>query len=311
MGQKDNMTAENEKTWAKLNSTLPEKIARWTKNERRLITSIPTLTLHRWDTPTEPTSYMLAPSICLIGQGAKRVLLGEEIYTYDANHFLITSVDLPLVAQIIEASSTKPYLGLTLKLDLQLAAQLIINRNLPIPQILKAQRGIAVNKLSQPLIDAFQRLIDLLETPKDIPILSPLIQQEILYRLLTSEQGPRLRQIVSAGNNSYQIAQAIEWLKDNFNQPFRVDELASDIGMSSSAFYNHFRSLTAMSPLQFQKRLRLNEARRLMLMERFDATTAAFEVGYESPSQFSREYRRFFGEPPLHDIKNLQQVSVD
>jgi AraC-like DNA-binding protein len=250
---------------------------------------------------------MLPPSICLIGQGRKRLFLGEESYVYDAHRFLITSVELPVVTQIIEASHDKPYLGLTMELDLRTIAQLMVSSNLPATRPPKGSLGIAVSTLSTPLLDAFKRLLALLEQPDDIPALAPLVQQEICYRLLVGEQGPRLRQITSAGNHGYQIARAIDWLKANFNKPIKVELLANKAGLSLSAFHNHFRSTTAMSPLQYQKRMRLNEARRLMLAEHIDASKAAFEVGYESPSQFSREYSRLFGAPPMRDIKNLIQ----
>lgn len=289
---------------------LAASIARWTGDQNRLDTPIRGLSLHRWEAPTEPTSYLLAPSLCLIGQGRKRVLLGEEAYVYDAHRFLITSVDLPVVAQIIEASSDRPYLGLTLELDLRAIARLMLDSNLPSPRPPHDRLGIAVSHVSLPLLDAFQRLLDLLDQPKDIPVLAPLIQREIFYRLLVGDQGPRLRQITSAESHSYQIARAIDWLKDNFDKTFRVEELANNVGMSTSTFHKHFHSMTVMSPLQFQKRLRLNEARRLMLTEHLDASTAAFQVGYESPSQFSREYSRLFGASPMRDIKNLNQISA-
>jgi AraC-like DNA-binding protein len=168
---------------------------------------------------------------------------------------------------------------------------------------------MATGEVTLPLLTAFQRLIDLLDEPKDIPILAPIIQREIFYRLLVSDQGVRLRQMTSARSHNHQIAQAIEWLKGHYALPLRIDDLAARVHMSASSFHHHFRRLTAMSPLQFQKWLRLNEARRLMLTENFNAATAAFRVGYESPSQFSREYRRFFNEPPSRDITSLRQVA--
>jgi AraC-like DNA-binding protein len=291
--------------------SLATRIARWTEGKNRLDTPIQGLNLHRWEMPTEPASYMLAPSICLIGQGRKRLFLGEDSYIYDAHRFLITSVDLPVVAQIIEASRERPYLGLTMELDLRMIARLMLDNDIPSSRPGKDRLGIAVSKVSMPLLDAFNRLLDLLEHPEDIPALAPLIQQEILYRLLMGEQGARLRQITSIGNHGYQIARAIDWLKENFSKPVKVEELAGKVGLSVSAFHNHFRSITAMSPLQFQKRMRLNEARRLMLANNLDASRAAFEVGYESPSQFSREYSRLFGAPPMRDIKNLIRDSAN
>ena len=291
--------------------SLASRIARWTAGKNRLDTPVQGLNLHRWEMPTEPTSYMLAPSICLIGQGRKRLFLCEDSYIYDAHRFLITSVDLPVAAQIIEASREKPYLGLTMELDLHLISKLMLENDMPSVRPSKDRLGIAVSEVSVPLLDAFNRLLDLLEHPEDVPALAPLIQQEIFYRLLMGEQGPRLRQVTSIGNHSYQIARAIDWLKENFSKPVKVEELAGKAGLSVSAFHNHFRSVTAMSPLQFQKRMRLNEARRLMLATNLDASRAAFEVGYESPSQFSREYSRLFGAPPMRDIKNLVQDSAN
>jgi AraC-like DNA-binding protein len=288
---------------------LGKSIARWTDKGDQLVTAIPGLSLWRRIEPTQPVSGMYEPSICLIAQGAKRLLLGDDTYVYDAHHFLITSVDLPTVWQIIEASREKPCLGLMLKLDQREISQLMVDSNLPPLRTQQSSRGMAIGEVTLPLLTAFQRLIDLLAEPKDIPILAPIIQREISYRLLVGDQGARLRQMASAGSQSHQIARAIDWLKGNFTRPLRIDDLATQVNMSSSTFHHHFRALTAMSPLQYQKRLRLNEARRLMLTERLDATTAAFQVGYESPSQFSREYSRLFGAPPLRDISNLRQLA--
>lgn len=288
---------------------LAGRIAKWTVGENAVEGLLPGLTLHRWEMPTAQTSYMLAPSICLIGQGRKRVMLGEDVFDYDANQFLITSVDLPVVSNVLEASVEKPYLGLTLDLDIRMMAQLITNSEMPLARPQIDRRGIATSAVSDPLLDAFNRLLDLINTPRDIPVLAPLIKQEIYYRLLMGEQGARLRQITSSESHSYQIARAIDWLKKNYDQPCKVENLANLAGLSSSAFHNHFRNITTMSPLQFQKRMRLNEARRLMLLERMDASTAAYEVGYESPSQFSREYSRHFGLPPSRDIKSLMQAA--
>jgi AraC-like DNA-binding protein len=289
---------------------LAEMIARWTVDKGQADTPIPDLILRRWESPTHSTSYLHEPSICLIAQGAKRVLLGDEIYIYDTQHFLIASLNLPIMAEVIEASRQKPYLGLMLKLDRRAIAQLMVDSNLPSPRIQESSRGLAVGQVTVPLLNAFQRLIDLLYQPEDIPVLAPLIQREILYRLLVGEQGPRLRQTVAAGSQSHQIARSIDWLKDNFARQFKIDDLAAQASMSASTFHHHFRALTAMSPLQFQKRLRLHEARRLMLSDHLDASTAAFQVGYESPSQFNREYNRMFGAPPLRDISGLRQMAV-
>jgi len=238
------------------------------------------------------------------------VLLGDEAYVYDAQHFLITSVDLPTTVQVINASPQKPYLGLVLRLDQREMSQLMVDSKLPAPRPQQSSRGMATGEITLPLLTTFQRLIDLLDEPKDIPILASIIEREIFYRLLVSDQGARLRQIASAGSQSQQIARAIDWLKGNFTRPLRIEDLASQVNMSTSTFHHHFREVTAMSPLQYQKWLRLNEARRLLLAENQDATTAAFQVGYESPSQFSREYSRMFGAPPLRDITNLRQMAA-
>jgi AraC-like DNA-binding protein len=287
-----------------------KSIARWTEQGEQHVTAVPGLSLFRRDEPTEPISGMYEPSICMVAQGAKRVLLGDDTYVYDAHHYLITSVHLPTVVQIITASREKPYLGLRLKLDRREISQLMVDSNLPPPRAQQSSRGMATGEVTLPLLTAFQRLIDLLAEQKDIPILAPIIQREIIYRLLVGDQGERLRQITSTGSQSHQIARAIDWLKGNFTQPLRIDDLAAQASMSSSTFHHHFRSMTALSPLQFQKQLRLREARRLMLAERMDAATAAFQVGYESPSQFSREYNRLFGAPPLRDIANLRQLAA-
>jgi len=290
--------------------TLGKSIARWTGKRDRFNTTIPGLSLHRREEPSEPVSIMYEPLICVVAQGAKQVLLGDEAYVYDAQHFLITSVDLPTTVQVINASPQKPYLGLVLRLDQREMSQLMVDSKLPPPRPQQSSRGMATGEITLPLLTTFQRLIDLLDEPKDIPILASIIEREIFYRLLVSDQGARLRQIASAGSQSQQIARAIDWLKGNFMRPLRIEDLASQVNMSTSTFHHHFREVTAMSPLQYQKWLRLNEARRLLLAENQDATTAAFQVGYESPSQFSREYSRMFGAPPLRDITNLRQMAA-
>ncbi len=302
-------TSENTGLEAALEA-LGKSIARWTGKSDRADTKIAGLSLHRREEPSEPINIMYEPLICVVAQGAKRVLLGDnDAYVYDAEHFLITSVDLPTTVQVVKASKQKPYLGLVLRLDSRELSQLMVDSNLPPPRPQQSSRGMATGEVTPPLIAAFQRLIDLLDEPKDVPILAPVIKREIFYRLLVSDQGGRLRQIVSAGSQSNQIARAIDWLKGNYTKPLRIDNLATQVNMSTSTFHHHFRSVTAMSPLQYQKWLRLNEARRLMLAENHDATTAAFQVGYESPSQFSREYSRLFGTPPLRDIMNLRQMT--
>jgi AraC-like DNA-binding protein len=288
----------------KLGST----IARLTGSKQTFEGAIAGLHVYKRTAVSELTSAMYEPCVCVIAQGAKRVVVGDEAYTYDAQHFLLTSVDIPTMVQIAKASPEKPCLGLVLKLDMREVAQMMVDGKLPPPREQRPGRGMTTGETTPQLIAALQRLLDLFDEPKDIPVLAPVIQREILYRLLVSDQGARLRQIAVNGSQGNQIAQAIDWLKGNFSKPLRVEDLAARAYMSPSTFHHHFRELTAMSPLQYQKWLRLNEARRLMLTEKHDAATAAMEVGYESPSQFSREYSRQFGQPPLRDITHLRQV---
>lgn len=290
--------------------SLNRSIARWTEQGDMFTTAVPGLSLFRREESTEPTSGMYEPSVCLVSQGAKRVILGDDTYVYDSHHYLITSVHLPTIVQIIEASPEKPYLGLRLKFDLREVSQLMVDSNLPQPRPQQSSRGMATGEVTLQLINAFIRLIELLADEKDIPILAPVIQREIIYRLLVGEQGERLRQIATVGSQSQQIAKAIGWLKSNYSKSISMDDLAAQANMGTSTFHHHFRSMTALSPLQYQKQLRLQEARRLMLAESMDAANAAFQVGYESPSQFNREYSRQFGAPPLRDISKLRQLST-
>lgn len=287
---------------------LAKSIARLTEDGELLASAVPGLSLFRKTETSEPVTGMYEPSVCLIAQGAKRVLLGDDTYVYDSKHYLFSGLHLPVIAQVIEASQEKPYLGLRLTFDYGDISHLMADSRLPVPRLQKTDRGMATGELTVPLLNAFQRLVDLLDQKQDIPILSPVIQREIFYRLLVGEQGAILRQLAVTGTQSQQVARTVLWLKENFSQPLRVDELAEMANMGTSTFHHHFRSMTALSPLQYQKQLRLQEARRLMLTEHIDAASAAFQVGYESPSQFSREYSRLFGAPPRKNIEQLRQV---
>ena len=289
---------------------LVRRVARWTASADAVETAIPGLLLVRRQAPTEPFSCMYEPSVLLVLQGPKRIVVGEDAFEWAGHEFVLTSVDMPVISQVLEASKEKPHLALRLKLDQRAIAEMMVDCNLPAPKGQHTGRGMILGEGTLPLFKAFERLIDLLDQPDDIPILAPLIQREILYRLVMSDQGYRLRQIASVGSPSNQVARAINWLKAHYSEPLRIDELAARVQMSPSAFHGHFRTLTATSPLQYQKWLRLNEARRMMLVEHLDATTAAFRVGYESPSQFSREYRRLFGTPPLRDITTLRELAA-
>jgi AraC-like DNA-binding protein len=296
--------------WNDSNSLLISCIARWTADCGEYGSEIPGLTLLRHEAPTEPRVGLTEPSICMIAQGSKRIHLEDESFDYDAQNYLLSSVHLPATYQVVTASPDEPYLGLVLTFDMRELSQLMIDSNLPAPRSKSVDRCMATGLVTLPLLTAFQRLVALLDTPEDIPILAPMLHREILYRLLMGDQGGKLRQIASAGSRSHQMARAIDWLKTNFSQQLRIEDLAEMANMSSSSFHNHFRSMTSLSPLQYQKHLRLQEARRLMLAEDLDATRAAFQVGYESSSQFSREYSRLFGAPPLRDVSNLRQVAL-
>lgn len=286
-------------------SALAERLIPRIGGEGPLVSGIPNLTFYRFDSPTAPTGYLLEPSLCLILQGSKRVILGDNDHTYDATGFLITSVDLPVIAQILEASPSKPYVGLVLQLDRVQINRLVMEGPLPRMKNTKTGKALQIGALSRRLLGTVERLVDLIDEPELIPSLSPLIQQEILLRLMMTDCGAKIRQIATGGSPTHQISRAIDWIKDNLGERLRIEDLASRAGMSVSTLHHHFRALTSLSPVQFQKRLRLNEARRLMLNERMDVAGAAFEVGYESPSQFSREYSRLFGAPPVRDIKSL------
>jgi AraC-like DNA-binding protein len=247
------------------------------------------------------------PIFAILVQGKKKAVLGEEIYLYSATQYIVVSIDLPMSAFIVEASPEKPYLGFKLSLDpLQLCDIITTQTSLNISKKENSVRGIFVSTADVPLLDCALRLTKLLDTPQDIPMLAPMIIREIYYRLLMGEQGESVRQIATSGSNMQRIAEVIQLIKADFAQPMRVEKLAEQVNMSPSSFYYHFKEVTSMSPLQYQKQLRLLEARRLMLAENSDASNAAYQVGYESPSQFSREYSRMFGAPPIRDIERLR-----
>jgi len=302
-----NITREDHSI-ATLSDRLAQAVARRTRGVEQAATAIEALNFYRREAPTSCTVAVVEPSVALVVQGAKCMTLGDETYRYDPQRFLITSLDLPATMQVLEASRERPYLGMALKLDLRALGELMLQCAPSPSRDQNVGRGMMLGQTTKPLLDAFLRLVSLLDDPASIPVMAPLIQREICYRVLTSEQGARLRQIVSAGSQSHRIARAVEWLKTHCDQPLRVEDLAASAQMSTSTFHHHFRQLTAMSPVQYQKSLRLTEARRLMLAEDLDAATAAFRVGYESPSQFSREYARLFGAPPRRDIEALRQA---
>ncbi|MEO0352450.1 MAG: AraC family transcriptional regulator [Cyanobacteria bacterium P01_A01_bin.15] len=246
------------------------------------------------------------PFFAILVQGKKKVLLGDEVYPYSAAQCLVASVDLPLSAFVTEATPEKPYLGLKVTIDPGQIFDLAIHTGPIKRQQENAVRGLFVGTIDRPLLDCTLRLTKLLDTPQDIEILAPLIIRELYYRLLISDQGTAVRQIATSGSNFQRIAKVIEWLKADLARPMQVETLARQAEMSVSSLHHHFKSMTSMSPLQYQKQLRLLEARRLMLAEHCNASNAAYQVGYESPSQFSREYSRMFGAPPIRDVEHLR-----
>ena len=269
-------------------------------------TPIPGLTFFRCSSPSAPACAVVKSVFALLAQGVKRVVLADEAYEYDQRHYLVTSVDLPLLAQVTQASVAKPYFGLALDLDARKIGELMGKIGPKPPSTAGVSRGLAIGELTPLILDAVLRLARLLATPADIAVLAPLIEQELLYHLLMGEQGSRLRDVAIKGTQSHQIARAIQWINQGFSQTMAIDELAEAVSMSKSSLHHHFKALTSMSPLQYQKTLRLQEARRLMLVEQLDAASASHRVGYESPSQFSREYRRMFGTSPLKDVAQMR-----
>lgn len=293
---------------AAMQASLTQIVDQRTLGKERCATAIDNLTLSRRESVTDPCHCVVEPSLVVAVQGAKQLFIGDQTYRYDAEHFLLTSLDLPASFQVIEASPEKPLLGMVFKLDLRLIAELISQGHLPPPVIETQEASAGLGRVTVELLEPFTRLLALLDAPNDIPILVPLIEREIHYRLLKSDLAPRLWQIASVGSQSQRIGRAIDWLKGNYAAPMHTAELAAHVQMSTSSLHHHFRQLTAKSPLQYQKWLRLNEARRLMLNDNFDAARAAFQVGYESPSQFSREYSREFGAPPKRDIQAMRHM---
>ena len=243
------------------------------------------------------------PSLCIIVQGKKRVLLEDEIYQYQPSEYLVASVDLPVIGQVIEAGKDKPYLCLQIELDLHQLTELMAQTRLPFKN--KSQRGIFVGDVDALMGDGVLRLARLLEATQDIALLAPMIKREIHYRLLNGQYGDVIAQMAQTGSHMQRISAAIQILKANYDQPIKIEDLATQVGMSISSFHSHFKAVTAMSPLQYQKRFRLLEARKIMMTETGDAASTAYRVGYESPSQFSREYVRMFGHPPKRDMTLL------
>lgn len=295
---------------AELRAELAHKIASHTPAAGEQATAIDGLLLYRRTAPTVCYPGAYEPSLNIFVQGRKRITLGGKTYVCDGASFLLASVDLPVISQILTASEEVPLLSMLLKLKMAIMREILSREEFQMSDLPSHNQGLAIGKTTTELLLPCSRLLDLLDAPEDIPFLSDLIQREIVYRLLRGPQGQRLRAIATMGDPSYKTTKAIAWLRTHFNQPLRLKDLAAAAGMGVSTLHHHFRALTAMSPLQYQKRLRLQAARQRMLIDGTDAATAAFEVGYESTTQFNREYRRLFGQPPMRDVKTLRATDA-
>ena len=282
-------------------------ITRHAPADGALDTVVPALRLARSSAPTDLTGVVYEPSLCMVVQGAKEVILAGESYRYDSAQSLLVSVDLPVSARVVEASASAPCLMIRIALDPAVVGEWLTDGTTPPPG--PPVRGLSVTPVDPALLETVCRLVSLLDSPKDIAPLAPLVLREIIYRVLTGPQGARLCQMAVTGAVAQRVGRAIRWLKDHFADPLLVETLARQVRMSPSAFHLHFKEVTGLSPLQYQKQLRLQEARRLMMSEGLDAASAAFRVGYESPSQFSREYRRLYGTPPRRDVAALKAAA--
>lgn len=293
-----------------------ERTLRLTPAEGVNQTALAPLQIFRTNRTSEAIHGRYEPALCIIAQGRKRAMLGDEVFNYSPSHYLVAAVDLPILGQIIEATEEKPYLCLRLELTPKKISDLLMetNSNRAQPQLhhekaarsSTSKRGLFVSQANGHLLDAALRLLRLLDNPADLPILAPLLEREILYRLLQDEQAEALHQIALTDSHAQKIAAVIALLKRDYQKSWRIEELAQTACMSNSSLHMHFKNVTNMTPLQYQKHLRLQEARRLLFSENLDAATASHRVGYESPSQFNREYHRLFGLPPVRDLAQLR-----
>ena len=289
---------------------LTARVERSAQGEGIHATAWPALSLFRANSVGVPTCAMYGPGLGLALQGAKQILLGQQTFIHEPASYMVNAVDVPVSSQIVRASGEEPCLCLTFRLDLQRVRELLPEVQVQRTAMASAP-GLSMSPLDGGLLEALLRLMRALDTPRDLAVLGPMIERELLYRLLTGEQGALLAQIATSGSQGHQVSRAIDWLRSHFDEPLRIDELAMRVNMSASSLHHHFRAITAMSPLQYQKQLRLHEARRLLLVDQCDVATAAHRVGYESPSQFSREYSRQFGAPPLRDVARLRLADAE
>jgi AraC-like DNA-binding protein len=287
--------------------SLAQRIKELAETPGEHMTPIPGLSLYHRTTPTPCFRASYEPGLSIFVQGRKRILLGGTEFLCDNSSFLLSSIDVPAQSQIIEASEKTPLLSIFLRLDMPMVREVLSRDDIPEGPSSTHRQGLVVGETTVGLLGAAMRMLELLDTPEDIPFLAPLAHREILYRILRTQQAGKLRAIATSGDLAQRTARAISWLRENYAKPLRMEELASTARMGVSTLHHQFRALTGISPLQYQKQLRLQAARQRMLMDGLDATSAAYEVGYESVSQFSREYGRFFGQPPIRDIKALRE----
>lgn len=291
--------------------TLAELIARHAPEDGRHASAIDCLFFGRVSAPTEPMHFAQWASFALVAQGGKALHIGDEVLHYGPGDLLLVTLDMPVRACVTAATPEKPNLGVGIAINESRLRRYLEQFPPALPlAIAPNERGVTVQKVSSLLMDAVVRLVRLLDHPEDIEALAPLIEQEIFYRLLTGPEGSRILNMALSERPGNRVAQAARWLRENFHQPLKIDQLASSVGMSISSLHHHFKAVTAMTPMQYQKQLRLNEARRLMMVEKLDAGTAGYRVGYQSASQFSREYRRLYGQSPARDSRQLA-VSPD
>lgn len=289
-----------------LQNELAAYIEKYTGTDGTHATAIADLSFIRASNESEMIHSIHEPALCIVIQGRKLIMLAQECYFYDPSSYLVVSLQLPLSGQVIQASPEKPYLCLRLDLDRHQIFDLLKSCQETPPKKSDSKKALFVSPMNQALLDAVVRLVRLLDAPKDIPVLAPLITKEILYRILQEEQGQSLKQFAVSGSHAQRIAAAAQLIEQHYNQPLHIANLSAAVNMSPSSLHHHFKEITAMSPLQYQKQIRLQEARRLLLSETSEAADAGFQVGYESPTQFNREYARMFGLPPIRDIKRLR-----
>jgi AraC-like DNA-binding protein len=289
---------------------LAERVARFTRIDGHHSTPIRSLELIRTSVSTVCMPTVYQPCLAFVVQGRKRAILNDEIFHYDALNYLVVSLTLPAMGQVIEASEERPYMALRLNLDLEDVARLLLELDERGPPPGAPDRGLFVARMDEGLLDAVLRMIKLIDAPEDAAILAPLVQREIYYRVLRGDLGHRLASAARGEDGNHRVVRAVEWLKHRFAEPLRIEDLADAVHMSPSALHHRFKAITAMSPLQFQKHLRLHEARRLMFSDGVDCAVAGHRVSYESASQFSREYRRLFGAPPRAEIARLRETGL-